>query len=142
MYSKSKRSKNYPSDKFEETSNLECIKNYLSAEFKKTRIELGLTQEQMAEKLAISTRAYADIERKKSCCSLDTLAMFLKCCCRKRQAFFENFLKALDQKKNNCADTYQHSSSFSYHSADLFPFLLLGFPDFHFITFAARRQTG
>lgn len=26
MYSKSKSSKNYPSDKFEEASNLECIK--------------------------------------------------------------------------------------------------------------------
>ena len=99
MYSKSKSSKNYPSDKFEEASNLERIKNCLSAEFKKTRIELGLTQEQMAEKLAISTRAYADIERKKSCCSLDTLAMFLKCCCRKRQAFFEDFLEALDQEE-------------------------------------------
>ena len=99
MYSKSKSSKNYPSDKFEEASNLERIKNYLSAEFKKTRIELGLTQEQMAEKLAISTRAYADIERKKSCCSLDTLAMFLKCCCRKKMAFFWNFLEALDQEE-------------------------------------------
>ena len=142
MYSKSKRSKNYPSDKFEEASNLERIKNYLSAEFKKTRIELGLTQEQMAEKLAISTRAYADIERKKSCCSLDTLAMFLKCCCRKKMAFFGIFWKLWIRKKDNCADTYQHSSSFSYHSADLFPFLFLGFPAFHLITFAGRRHTG
>ena len=99
MYSKSKRSKNYPSDKFEEASNLERIKNYLSAEFEKTRIELGLTQEQMAEKLEISTRAYSDIERGKSCCSLDTLAMFLKCCCRKKMAFFWNFLEALDQEE-------------------------------------------
>lgn len=40
------------------------------------RLRLGLTQEQMAERLRVSTRSYSDIEHGKSCCSGTTL-MFL-----------------------------------------------------------------
>ncbi|MCM1330675.1 MAG: helix-turn-helix transcriptional regulator [Ruminococcus sp.] len=44
------------------------------------RNEKNLTQSQMAEKLNISGRAYADLESGKSCCSTITFILFLNLC--------------------------------------------------------------
>ena len=56
------------------------LKEYLTEKIKKTRKNLGLTQEKMAEGLEISTRSYADIERGISLCKTTTLFHFLFFC--------------------------------------------------------------
>lgn len=70
----------------------EFLKKYLSQKIKETRKQQGLTQEQMAEALDISTRAYANIEHGKSICKVQTMFHFL--------SFYqdpENLLKEIAQ---------------------------------------------
>lgn len=52
-------------------------KAYLHYYVKQTRKQLGLTQEEMAARLSMSTRSYSDIERGKSGFSATTLLIFL-----------------------------------------------------------------
>ena len=60
------------------------IKDYLRVSFLQTRDTLHLTQEQMADRLLMSTRAYAKLETGHSCCSLFTALIFLSRCCPDR----------------------------------------------------------
>lgn len=53
------------------------LKEYLCIEFARIRTELGITQEQMAERLDMSVRSYANIEACRSLCSAETLILFL-----------------------------------------------------------------
>lgn len=50
---------------------------YLMNEMFDKRCALGISQEEMASKLEISTRQYSNLETGKSLCSMKTLAMFL-----------------------------------------------------------------
>ena len=54
------------------------IKDYLRVSFLQTRGSLHLTQEQMAARLLVSTRAYAKLESGRTCCSLLTSGPFWK----------------------------------------------------------------
>ena len=72
------------------------IKDYLRVSFLQTRDTLHLTQEQMADRLLMSTRAYAKLETGHSCCSLFTALIFLSRCCTDRRAFLEGIFKPLD----------------------------------------------
>ena len=74
------------------------IKDCLRISFLQTRGSLHLTQEQMAARLLMSTRAYAKLEsgRTCSCCSLLTSLIFLSRCCTDRRAFLEGLFKLLD----------------------------------------------
>ena len=56
------------------------LKSYLKNELAGKRAELGITQEQMAENLNISLRAYADLEHGKYCCSLSTFISYVNNC--------------------------------------------------------------
>lgn len=51
---------------------------YLMNEMFDKRCALGISQEEMASKLEISTRQHANLETGKSLCSMKTLAMFLE----------------------------------------------------------------
>ena len=51
---------------------------YLMNEMFDKRCALGISQEEMASKLEISTRQYSNLETAKSLCSMKTLAMFLE----------------------------------------------------------------
>ncbi len=42
-----------------------------------TRDALGITQEEMAHRLAMTNRTYVDLDHGKNCCSAITLALFL-----------------------------------------------------------------
>lgn len=53
------------------------VRNFLSGWAKKAREERKLTQEKMAERLTMSVRSYADLERGKSGFSATTLLFFL-----------------------------------------------------------------
>ena len=72
------------------------IKDYLRVSFLQTRGSLHLTQEQMAARLLVSTRAYAKLESDRTCCSLLTSLIFLSRCCTDRRAFLEGLLDLLD----------------------------------------------
>lgn len=56
------------------------LKKYLTKKIKEVRKSLGLTQEEMAEKMDISTRSYVDIEHGISLCKTVTLFQFLSFC--------------------------------------------------------------
>lgn len=53
-------------------------KEYLMNEMFDKRCALGISQEEMASKLEISTRQYSNLETGKSLCSMKTLALFLE----------------------------------------------------------------
>lgn len=72
------------------------VKDYLRVSLLQTRDALHLTQEQMAARLLMSTRAYAKLEAGHSCCSLLTVLIFLSRCCTDRRAFLEGLLNLLD----------------------------------------------
>lgn len=63
---------------------LKEIKAYLRTSILRTRAALGITQEEMAHRLLLSTRAYAKLEAGGACCSLATTLIFLSRCCPDR----------------------------------------------------------
>lgn len=71
------------------------LKAHLRAELLRTRTALRESQEKMAERLGISVRAYADLERGKSCCSLVTYLFHLRYCSKNAQASLNEVLALL-----------------------------------------------
>ena len=59
-----------------------AMKHYLRCELLKARHRLGLTQEQMAARLWMSTRSYTALEGGQACFGLATFLLFLFRCCR------------------------------------------------------------
>ena len=53
------------------------LRNCFSEQVRTVRKNRRLTQEEMAEQLRITTRAYSDLERGRSCCSATVLLCFL-----------------------------------------------------------------
>ena len=53
------------------------LQQFLATQLMRFRTEQSLTQEMMAEKLAISPRAYIDLEHGKYACSMMTCLLFL-----------------------------------------------------------------
>ena len=53
------------------------LKHYFYVNLVYTRTAKGLTQSEMAEKLAMDDRSYIDLDHGKTCCSAVTLALFL-----------------------------------------------------------------
>lgn len=68
-----------------------------------TRTRLGLTQSQMAEKLAMDDRSYIDLDHGKTCCSAVTLALFLVYVCEDVYGFVEELRNAFDASANRVA---------------------------------------
>ena len=69
----------------------------------RTRAEQVLTQNQMAEKLAMDERSYIDLEHGKSCCSAVTLVLFLIYCCRDPLGFLEELKNAIEAQTDLAA---------------------------------------
>lgn len=66
-----------------------------------TREALGITQEEMAHRLAMASRTYVDLDHGKTGCSALTLALFLIYVCADPLAFLEelrNAFEAVDDK--------------------------------------------
>lgn len=55
----------------------EELKFYFKNELRNTRTKLNVTQEEMAEQLKISSRAYSDLENGKNFCSAYVLINFV-----------------------------------------------------------------
>lgn len=58
---------------------------------RRTRANMGITQEEMADRLAMSGRSYLDLEHGDAGCSGLTLAMFLAFVCEDPVGFLEGF---------------------------------------------------
>ena len=62
------------------TDEANFLKPILSTQFKATRKRLNLSQLEMSERLHISVRSYADLERGISLCSAPVLLRYILCC--------------------------------------------------------------
>lgn len=85
---------------------LKSIKDYLRTAMLQGRADMGISQEEMAHRLLMSSRAYANLENGRSCCSLITMLLFLTRCCADRRAVIEGLLLILD------ADELENSPNF------------------------------
>lgn len=74
------------------------FKTYFHNHLIKTRSELAWTQEQMAEALAMAERSFIDLDHGKSCCSAQTLMLYLTYCCDDPMEFLKDF-KAIYEKE-------------------------------------------
>lgn len=75
------------------------LKVYFRGELLRCRAALNITQEEMAHRLLLSTRAYSDLESGKSCCSLLTAVLFLSRCCPDRTAFLDGLFNILESSE-------------------------------------------
>lgn len=74
------------------------LRDYFRSELLKTHHNTeGMTQERMASILKMSTRAYADLESGKSCCSAETLVLYLRRLCPDAQAFFSGLYEKIEE---------------------------------------------
>ena len=80
-----------------------AMKAYLRKELLLCRAALKISQEEMAHRLLISVRAYASLEAGKSCCSLITVALFLRRCCPDRCAFIDGLLAIFEPAESDVA---------------------------------------
>ena len=67
----------------------QILKTHFHKSLLHTRDSLGLTQSEMAEKLAMDDRSYNDLDHGKSCCSSVTPALYPAKVCDDPQAFLE-----------------------------------------------------
>jgi len=65
------------------------LKKFFHQEVSQTRYDLGISQEKMAEKLALAVRTYVDLDHGKTCCSEVTLALYLIYVCPNPNKFLE-----------------------------------------------------
>ena len=81
----------------------QILKETLHEEIVKTRAELGLTQEQMAEVLEMDTRSYVDLDHGKYSCSVLTFVLFLLYCCADSRALLIKIRSRFDEARDNAA---------------------------------------
>lgn len=55
----------------------DTLKHFFHMQAKRSRKDLGITQEEMADRLLMTGRAYIDLEQWKNCCSALTLALYM-----------------------------------------------------------------
>lgn len=75
---------------------LKNLKDYLRTALLQNRAALDISQEEMAHRLLMSSRAFANLESGHSCCSLITMLLFLTRCCTDRRAFIDGLMLILD----------------------------------------------
>ena len=67
------------------------------------REDMGITQEEMAHRLAMASRTYVDLDHGKTCCSSLTLALFLVYVCDDPLGFLEELRNAFEDGKYKAA---------------------------------------
>ena len=68
-----------------------------------TRQSLGLTQQEMAQKLEMDERSYVELDHGKSCCSAVTLLLFLIHCCKDPLRFLEDIRSSFQKASDDAA---------------------------------------
>ena len=79
------------------------LKSFFHQELFRSRVDLGITQEEMADKLSMSSRTYVDLDHGKTGCSALTLALFLIYICTDPLEFLEELRDAFEREDNKAA---------------------------------------
>jgi len=82
---------------------LAILKSHFHTELFRRRVALGITQEEMAQRLLMANRTYVDLDHGKSCCSALTLALFLVYICVDPTNFLEELRDAFENENNRAA---------------------------------------
>lgn len=81
----------------------QVLKTYFHNELFRSRVELGITQEEMADRLSMANRTYVDLDHGKTCCSALTLALFLVYISSDPMEFLEGLRNAFENEINKAA---------------------------------------
>lgn len=76
------------------------LKSFFHEKLFRRREALGITQEEMAHRLAMANRTYVELDHGKTCCSGLTLALFLIYICADPMEFLEELRNAFE----TCSD--------------------------------------
>jgi len=79
------------------------LKTFFHEKLFHRRETLGISQEEMADRLAMASRTYVDLDHGKTCCSGLTLALFLVYVCDDPLGFLEELRNAFEDGKNKAA---------------------------------------
>lgn len=79
------------------------LKRHFHSTLVRTRTNLGLTQSEMAERLAMDDRSFIDLDHGKTCCSAVTLVLFLIYVCDDVDGFLEELQHAFEADANQVA---------------------------------------
>lgn len=82
---------------------IQVLRSFFHNKLFHTREALGITQEEMAHRLAMATRTYVDLDHGKTSCSALTLALFLIYVCADPAAFLEELRDAFEATDNKAA---------------------------------------
>ena len=79
------------------------FKTFFYQRLLRSRMELGMTQEEMACRLAMASRTYVDLDHGKTGCSALTLALYLIYICTDPMAFLEELRDAFEKQDDKAA---------------------------------------
>ena len=79
------------------------LKTFFHENIFQARCDLGLSQEDMADRLSMAWRTYIDLEHGKTSCSGVTLALFLIYICSEPVIFLEALRHAFEATDNEAA---------------------------------------
>lgn len=79
----------------------QVLKVYFHNKVFRARVELDISQEEMARRLGLSCRSYVELDHGKACCSAVTLAVFLIYICNDPVAFLEELRYAFEEIRAN-----------------------------------------
>lgn len=80
---------------------LNALKPYIREEFKTTRKENSLTQEKMAENLAVERRTYCNVETGLNMCGTLSFILFLLYECKDVDKFLEGMKEVLQEVRKD-----------------------------------------
>ena len=78
----------------------QILKEFFYQKVFRSRVELGITQEEMAHRLAMSSRTYVELDHGKSGSSALTLALYLIYICSAPLEFLEELRNAFESESN------------------------------------------
>lgn len=81
----------------------QVLKTYFHQKLFRSRVDLGMTQEEMAHRLLMASRTYVDLDHGKTCCSALTLALFLIYICADPLGFLEELRDAFEREDSQAA---------------------------------------
>ncbi len=79
------------------------FKSFFHEKLFRRRVELDITQEEMADRLVMAGRTYVDLDHGKTGCSALTLALFLIYVCAEPLAFLEELRNAFEDDDHQAA---------------------------------------
>lgn len=82
---------------------INVLKSFFHDKLFYTREALGISQEEMAHRLAMAARTYVDLDHGKTSCSALTLARFLIYVCTDPVTFLEELRDAFEAADNKAA---------------------------------------